>query len=92
MPQYSMNNRIPLSQREQEIIILISNELSSREIAERLFISFETVKSHRKNILAKLEVKNVAGMIREAFLQGIIVVNYNPMISDRINRIAYNVN
>jgi len=56
-----------ITTREVEIIRLISNEYSSREIANLLYISMETVKTHRKNIRKKLNVKNVAGVVRVAF-------------------------
>ena len=44
-----------ITSRELEVIQLISNEFSSREIANLLYISEETVKSHRKNIRKKAE-------------------------------------
>ena len=56
-----------ISKREIEIIGLIANEYTSKQIAQRLLISFETVKSHRKNLFIKLNVKNVAGLVRVAF-------------------------
>lgn len=47
-----------LSQRENEVMALILDGLSNREIAERLFISLATVKTHINNIYKTLEVKN----------------------------------
>ena len=61
-----------LSQRESEILQLIAWEYSNREIAGKLFISHETVNTHRKSILKKLEVKNTAGMVRVAFERRIL--------------------
>jgi len=55
-----------LTEREVEILRLIGKELSSQEIAEKLFISFHTVESHRSNLMAKAGVKNTAGLIRWA--------------------------
>ena len=55
-----------LSERELEILRLIGNELSSQEIADKLFISFHTVESHRANLMSKAGVKNTAGLIRWA--------------------------
>jgi DNA-binding NarL/FixJ family response regulator len=49
-----------LSPREIEIVQLIAEELSDKEIAERLFISLNTTKTHLKNILAKLHLKSRA--------------------------------
>ena len=56
-----------LSKRELEILHLVSNEYTIKEIAAQLFISAHTVISHRQNIQSKLDVKNTAGMIRRAF-------------------------
>ncbi len=55
-----------LTKRELEIIQLIALENSSSEIAELLFISVGTVETHRHNIMRKLDVKNVIGMIKFA--------------------------
>lgn len=56
-----------ISIREKQILDLIAREYTIKEIAPLLYISTETVKSHRKNLLLKLNVKNTAGMIRRAF-------------------------
>lgn len=55
-----------LTERELEILRLIGNELSSQEIADKLFISFHTVESHRANLMNKAGVKNTAGLVRWA--------------------------
>lgn len=55
-----------LTKREKEILKLISEGKSTKEIAEILFLSFLTVQNHRKNILNKLEVKNVAQLLAVA--------------------------
>jgi DNA-binding CsgD family transcriptional regulator len=52
-----------LSLREVEILSLIMQGLTNNEIAQKLFISYETVKSHRKNILEKTNAKNTAALI-----------------------------
>lgn len=57
---------IAVTSRELEIIKLIAQELSTTEIAERLFISVGTVETHRHNILRKLNVKNAIGIIKYA--------------------------
>lgn len=59
-----------LSPREMEVLRLVAMGLSSDEISEKLIISLHTVKSHRKNILKKLEVKNMmkAAQMLEAFI------------------------
>lgn len=55
-----------LSRREKEILALIIDELTTKEIAKRLFISFGTVETHRRNIINKLGVRNTAGLVRVA--------------------------
>ena len=56
-----------LSERETEIITLIANGYSTKEIGEHLFISHRTVDTHRTNIMRKLEINNIAGLVRFAF-------------------------
>lgn len=55
-----------LSEREIEIVELIAEGFTSKEIAERLFISEHTVKTHRKNIFKKLDVKDSDQLIEWA--------------------------
>ena len=63
-------NETPLSTREIEIIKLIANEMTTPEIATKLHLSPLTVETHRKNILLKLGLRNVAGIVRYAFNKG----------------------
>lgn len=60
------------SKREIDIIKLIGNGLNNNEIAEKLFISVETVKKHRTNILTKSGSKNTVQLIKNCVLQGLI--------------------
>lgn len=60
------------SERELEIVKLVSEGMSNQQIADKLFLSVRTVETHRKNIMAKLELNNVAGLVRLAFQQGLI--------------------
>ena len=61
------NDGIPLlTKREKEILILIAEGLTNQQIKEKLFISIDTVDSHRKNLHTKLNVKNTAMLIRYA--------------------------
>lgn len=55
-----------LTDRELDIIRLLSLEYSTREIAEELFISMHTVESHRKNLLKKLNIKTTVGLVKYA--------------------------
>jgi DNA-binding NarL/FixJ family response regulator len=63
-----MNN---LSRRELDIINLIKEGLSSREIALRLEISLKTVEVHRYNVLKKLNLKNTAALVNFINTQGL---------------------
>lgn len=65
-------NKIELTDREREILQLIVHEKTTKEIAEQLFISEKTVETHRSSIMVKLEVKNIAGMVRKAIMQGLV--------------------
>lgn len=59
-----------LTKREIEILKLIAQGLSNKEIGEKLFISHRTVDTHRTHLLDKLQVKNIAGLIRFAMKNG----------------------
>lgn len=59
-----------LTKRELEILKLIAKGFSNKEIGEKLFISHRTVDTHRTNLLDKLQVKNIAGLIRFAMKNG----------------------
>ena len=63
-----------LSTREQEVLHLIANECTTREIADKLFISPDTVKTHRCALQRKLQARNSPGLIRIAFEQGLLTV------------------
>jgi DNA-binding NarL/FixJ family response regulator len=53
-----------ISRREKEVLKLIAEEFTTQEIANKLFISLKTVESHRSNLLAKLNARNSAGLVR----------------------------
>ena len=65
----------PISSREKEIITLIAHEKTSKEIAEELYITTETVNTHRQNIMRKLDVRNVAGLVRVGMERGWVRAN-----------------
>jgi DNA-binding NarL/FixJ family response regulator len=52
-----------LTSREREVLTLICQQLSTNEIAEKLFISSRTVEGHRTNLMLKTESKNIAGLV-----------------------------
>ena len=55
-----------ISRREKEVLELIVKEHTTQEIANKLFISLKTVESHRSNLLAKMNARNTAGLVRIA--------------------------
>lgn len=61
-----------LTEREREILALIAEGLSTKDVAEKLFIAVRTVETHRKSIMEKLAVHNVAGMVRIAVQEGLV--------------------
>lgn len=61
-----------LSQREAEIIRLLADGLNSKQIAQQLFISFHTVRTHRKNMLQKLKMKSTNELVAYGLTHGII--------------------
>lgn len=61
-----------LTERELEIIILISLEFSGKEISDQLFISANTVETHRKNIMKKLDAKNSISLVKYAIKHKLI--------------------
>ncbi len=63
-----------LSSREREILQLIAHECTTREIADKLFISPDTVKTHRGTIQRKLNARNSPGMVRIAFERGLLTL------------------
>jgi DNA-binding NarL/FixJ family response regulator len=65
-----------ITPREKEILELICQQLTSQEIAERLFISKRTVEVHRKNLLEKARVKNIAGLVIFAIQNELVTANF----------------
>jgi DNA-binding NarL/FixJ family response regulator len=63
----------PLTIREREIVKLIAEGKSSKEIGELLFISSRTVQHHRANIMRKLNVKKTADLVKYAIQKGYII-------------------
>ncbi len=61
-----------LSPREEEVLRLIALGSTSKEIATQLFISVATVETHRANLMSKLSVRNVAGLVLYAFQHGLV--------------------
>lgn len=59
-----------LTKREKEILGLIASGMTNPEIAEKLFLSTDTIKTHRKNMMRKLNVNNTAALVKFALENG----------------------
>jgi len=65
------DRRDPLSGREKEVLTLIAEGDTNKEIATKLFISVSTVKTHRVNMMKKLKIKDTAGLVKTAIRKGL---------------------
>lgn len=61
-----------LTQREKEVLKLIALENTTQEIADILFLSKHTIESYRKNLISKLNVRNLAGLTKYAIKLGLV--------------------
>ncbi len=61
-----------LTRREKEVLKLIIDELTTKEIALKLFISDATVETHRLHLLNKLGARNTAGLVKVALQKGLV--------------------
>lgn len=61
-----------LSNREREVLRLIAEAFSTKEIAYQLSVEISTIETHRKSLLRKLDVRNVAGLVRIAIQEGLV--------------------
>jgi DNA-binding NarL/FixJ family response regulator len=57
---------IQLTKRETDVIVLIAQEFTTKEIADKLLLSKHTVESYRKTLISKLNVRNLAGLTKYA--------------------------
>ena len=62
-----------ISDRERDVLRLVAQGFTNKEIADRLFISSHTVITHRKNITAKLGIKTIAGLTMYALINRLII-------------------
>jgi len=63
---------VKLSRREQELLQLIVAGFSSTEIADKMILGYETIKSYRKNLLLKLDVHNTAQLVKSSIEQKLV--------------------
>lgn len=74
-PQLNINSKDDLSEREIDVLKLICNQYTAKEIAEKLFVSTKTVEAHKSNLMIKTGVRNTAGLIIYAVKNKIIDAN-----------------
>lgn len=70
--EHDSNKKLKLTERELEILKLLAEGKSTREISEKSFISVKTVGTHKQNIFEKLEFKNMAELIKFGLKNGIV--------------------
>lgn len=73
------SDRLLLSSREQEVLTLVATGLTNGEMAERLFVSGETIKSHVQNAMEKLGVHTRAHAVATALVTGQITLSPSSM-------------
>lgn len=61
-----------LTKKEEEVLRLIAQEFSNQEIADELNCGIRTVDTHKRNLIKKLEVKNVVGLVKYAMKMGVV--------------------
>lgn len=61
-----------LTRREKEVLTAISEELTTQEIADKLFIGIKTVETHRMNLISKLGARNSVGLVKIAMEKGLL--------------------
>jgi two-component system, NarL family, response regulator NreC len=62
----------PLTQREREVLQLIAEGKTNKEVSQQLGMSVKTVESHRRNLMAKLDIHETAGLVRHAIKIGLV--------------------
>ena len=74
-PEEVLTSTDILSTRQKEVLQLIAEGNSTREIAEKLFISVKTVETHRSQIMKKLGIKDIPGLVKYAIKKGILRID-----------------
>lgn len=67
-----LGNSFQLTKREMEVLHLIAAELTTTEMAEKMFLSERTIEGYRKNLISKMGVKNAAGLVLKAIKYGLL--------------------
>lgn len=74
-PLQKNENDESLSEREREIVICFARGMSNKDVADKLFISINTVLTHRKNIFRKLDIHSISGLTIYAVVNGLITLD-----------------
>ena len=74
LPVPAERERAALSSREREVLQMIAEGLSSKEISSRLSVAVRTVENHRANLMHKLHLHSVASLTRHAVREGIVTI------------------
>lgn len=75
LPEFHAFSKNELTDREVDVLRLVCQQLSTKEIADSLFISPKTVETHKTNLMIKTGVKNMAGLVIYAIQNNIIDAN-----------------
>ncbi len=73
---FQISNEEKLTKRETEVLRLIAEGLTSKQIAERLHLSVTTVNSHRMNIMKKLNIHEIVGLVKYAIQKSLIDIGW----------------
>lgn len=73
VPQMHVHSKDELSEREVEVLKLICQQYTAKEIAKKIFVSQKTVEAHKSNLLLKTGAKNTAGLIIYAVQNRIVI-------------------
>ncbi len=80
-PRPALTDEEGLSEREIEVLRLICQQKTAKEIGDQLFITQRTAEGHKNNLFAKTGAKNIAGLVIYAIQHGIIRIDELPVIS-----------
>jgi two-component system nitrate/nitrite response regulator NarL len=75
-----------LSEREREVLVLIAEGLSNKEVADRLGIGVRTAETHRERLMRKLDIHTVAGLTRFAIASGMVLLEPPPSAKKGLRR------
>jgi len=67
---HAAKKRAKLTKREEQVLKFILEEMSTKEIAENLFLASKTIENYRTSLFVKFDVTNVVGLVKKALLQG----------------------